>query len=173
MSTNDVPGANVANSDTLAIGCWAEHKDGSLILVEGVESDRVIYSVFDLSQNPVMEYRDAMTKKDFEEKYSYDSKKNNDKWTWHDKTPFPWNLVIKSGGKDGLRYACADDQISAAQKIANSRAMNGSPLDPDNNKHLVPVTMSKSDAKDISKNKILKALKSLTKHIKKSIVAKK
>lgn len=29
MSTNDVPGANVAHFDTLAAGCWAEHDDGS------------------------------------------------------------------------------------------------------------------------------------------------
>jgi len=33
MSTNDVPGAKAANNDALAMGCWAEHADGSLILM--------------------------------------------------------------------------------------------------------------------------------------------
>lgn len=32
MSTNDVPGAKTENRDVLAMGCWAEHEDGSLIL---------------------------------------------------------------------------------------------------------------------------------------------
>lgn len=34
MSTQDVPGANRANRDQLASGCWAEHEDGSLLFVK-------------------------------------------------------------------------------------------------------------------------------------------
>jgi hypothetical protein len=49
MSTNDVPGARAENHDQLAIGCWAEHDDGSLVLVESTEAGRVIFSVFDLA----------------------------------------------------------------------------------------------------------------------------
>ena len=58
MSTNDVPGADPRNSDELATGCWAEHEDGSLIFVESTEVNRVIYSVFDMSRTPPLEYRD-------------------------------------------------------------------------------------------------------------------
>lgn len=172
MSTNDVPGANQSNNDTLSFGCWAEHKDGSLILVEGVETDRVIYSVFDFSQTPIMEYRDAMPKADFEEKFSFDGQKNSLKWTWHDKTPFPWNSIIKEGGRDGLRYACAEDQLNAAQKIASSRALSGCPLDPEKGKHLLPVTVPKMEANDIVQSKILKALSKLNKGLKKLVKSK-
>ena len=50
MSTNDVPGANPANRDELAMGAWAEHADGSLIFVESTEGGTCIYEVFDLSE---------------------------------------------------------------------------------------------------------------------------
>lgn len=49
MSTNDVPGANPKNADVLAMGCWAEHEDGSLIFVESVEGGTVVYSIFDIA----------------------------------------------------------------------------------------------------------------------------
>ena len=54
MSTTDVPGANPANRDELGVGSWAEHADGSLIFVESTEGDRVVYSMFDVSAEPVM-----------------------------------------------------------------------------------------------------------------------
>jgi len=60
MSTNDVPGHNPVNNDELRSNCWAEHDDGSLILVQSTEGGRVIYMMFDLSVEPVVEYRDAM-----------------------------------------------------------------------------------------------------------------
>jgi hypothetical protein len=167
MSTNDVPGANKNNADELHNGCWAEHEDGSLILVEGVESDRVIYSVFDLSQTPPMEYRDAMPKQDFEDKFSYaPCGSSSIKWTWHDKTQFPWNLVIKEGAKDGLRYACVDDQLSAAAKVAKSRSMHGAPLDPDKGKHLVPSVVDKTPTKNRAVRNIMKALGKLKRSVK-------
>jgi len=129
MSTHDVPGYNPVNNDKLAMGCWAEHKDGSLILVEGTEGDRVIYSMFDTTQAPIMEYRDAMPESVFKKAFSWKSGDsiNNEKWTWHDKTPFDWNRVIKAGGKPGLRYAIVDDQISAAMRVAEALKLNGEP----------------------------------------------
>jgi hypothetical protein len=60
MSTQDVPGHGSAKSDTLAMGVWGEHNDGSLLFVESTEGGRVIYSIFDMAQMPIVEYRDAM-----------------------------------------------------------------------------------------------------------------
>ena len=42
------------------------------------------------------------------------------KWTWHDKTRFPWERVIKDGAKDGMRFACAADLRNAAERVADS-----------------------------------------------------
>lgn len=119
MSTNDVPGANPANGDKLAMGCWAEHKDGSLIFVEGAEDNRVVYSVFDMAKDPIMEYRDAMVKDQFNLMFTKDA------WTWHDKTPFPWNKVIKKGAMDGPRHASAADTLNAAEKLAERLKLRG------------------------------------------------
>lgn len=135
MSTNDVPGANPANNDTLRALCWAEHKDGSLIVVMSTENDRVIYSVFDMSQDPIVEYRDAMPEADFKKQFSWQG--SGDRWTWHDKTPFPWNKVIKEGGKDGLRHVSAEDQINAAQRVARSRKLMSQDFKPEEHEHML------------------------------------
>lgn len=129
MSTNDVPGHNPVHKDKLAMGCWAEHADGSLILVESVEGGRIIYSVFNMAATPPVEYRDAMPQKGFEEHFSFTKKSKKKKddlplggiWTWHDKTPFPWNKIIKEGAVDGIRHACVDDQLNAALRVAKAR----------------------------------------------------
>ena len=129
MSTNDVPGYKAANNDVLAMGCWAEHEDGSLIFVESVENYRVIYSIFDMAKAPIVEYRDAMPETDFNAAFSWQSESkvskkargvNQIKWTWHDKTRFPWERVIKDGAKDGMRFACAADLRNAAERVADS-----------------------------------------------------
>ena len=52
MSTNDVPGAKKENDDTLHGGCWAEHPDGSLMVVYAVEGARVIF--FNLSLTSII-----------------------------------------------------------------------------------------------------------------------
>ena len=138
VSTHDVPGARASNNDELAIGCWAEHDDGSLIFVESTENGRVIYSIFDVNDpdNPV-EYRDSMSIRAFKKEFSWDVKKKKSiKWTWHDKTPFPWDRIIELGGKDGVRYPSADHLLTAAQKVARSRDLRGSKLDPDDYSHL-------------------------------------
>jgi hypothetical protein len=137
MSTNDVPGAKAQNNDTLHIGCWAEHDDGSLILVEGNENGRVIYSVFDLLKKPIVEYRDAMPETVFKKTFSYDG--SNIKWTWHDKTPFPWDKIIKAGANDGQRLAAVDDILTAAQRVAESLKLRGAAM----NRDISPKTVSK------------------------------
>lgn len=124
MSTNDVPGFDSTNNDELAMGCWAEHEDGSLIFVQSTEGGRVIYMMFDTISDPITEYRDSMPEDGFKDLFSY--KNSNDiKWTWHDKTPFPWDRVIKSGARDGVHHASADDTLRAAQKVARSLRLKG------------------------------------------------
>jgi len=122
MSTQDVPGHGSAKSDTLCMGVWGEHSDGSLLFVESTEGGKVIYSIFDMAQEPIVEYRDAMPEKGFKETFSFGSKisKVDAGWVFHDKTPFPWDKVMAAGGKDGMRYASAADQLNAAQRVAES-----------------------------------------------------
>ncbi len=132
MSTNDVPGAKASNGDTLALGSWAEHDDGSLIFVESTEGGRVIYSVFDMSKDPVVEYRDAESEAQFKKSFSWDpSKPKTEKWTWHDKTPFPWDRIIKAGVSDGPRFASARDQLTAAERLAQRLKLAGHAVDDD------------------------------------------
>lgn len=134
MSTNDVPGANPANRDKLAAMCWAEHRDGSLILVESVEPDvggksRVVYSIFDLGLVQPVEYRDAMPEDGFKKVFSWvpgdveDDGDDDDlgkiRWTWHDKTPFPWSRVFDDFPA-GQRMASAVATRTAAQRVADS-----------------------------------------------------
>jgi hypothetical protein len=150
MSTNDVPGAVPSNNDELKMGCWAEHDDGSMIFVKSTEGDRVIYEMFDTSQDPIVVYTDAMPLKDFEKKFSYDPKiLAGQKWVWHDKTPMPWNKVIKAGARDGLGYASAADQLAAAARVAQSLGLAGKPIDPDQLAHLADKSTLAKDARTI------------------------
>jgi hypothetical protein len=124
MSTNDVPGAKLQNNDELAMGCWAEHEDGSLIFVESTEGGRCIYSIFDMT-TPVIEFRDSMAVGAFKKMFSWDPKNpKSEKWTWHDKTPFPWDRIIRAGHKDGSRHASAEDLLSAAERVRRSREIH-------------------------------------------------
>lgn len=138
MSTQDVPGHGSAKSDTLAMGVWGEHNDGSLLFVESTEGGRVIYSIFDMAQAPIVEYRDAMPEKGFKEAFSFGNKhsKVDNGWIFHDKTPFPWDKVMAAGAKDGMRYASAKDQLNAAQRVAESMEMRGSTIDEDKWAHM-------------------------------------
>jgi len=122
MSTKDVPGFGVAKNDVLEIGVWAEHDDGSLILVEGLESGKVVYSIFDSAKTPLMEYRDSAPEKQFKEHFSFGSKYNiiSDGWVWHDKTTFPWDKVM-SDFKEGLRSPSVDTALTEATRIAERR----------------------------------------------------
>ncbi len=122
MATQDCPGYNPVNNDVLAMGAWAENADNSLIFVESTEGGRVIFSVFDPNQDPILEYRHAMMEADFKKKFSWKSGEGitDDHWTWHDKTPFDWDRVIKQGAKPGLKYTSAEEQITAAQRVAEA-----------------------------------------------------
>jgi len=140
MSTSDVPGAKDANNDELAMGCWAEHDDGSLLVVHSTENDEVIYSMFDTSKTPPVEFRDKMPMGDFKAYFSWDG--NNVKWTWHDKTPFPWDRIIKSGIRDGVLPApSGHDQIAEAKSVAESLAekmgIPGHEIDSDKVDHMM------------------------------------
>lgn len=93
MSTHDVPGYRAQNQDSLASGCWAEHGDGSLIVVGSVDAGYVRYLVFDRSEQIPSVFADAMPETEFMEQFS--APKSPVVWTWHDKTPFPWGMVVE------------------------------------------------------------------------------
>jgi hypothetical protein len=166
MSTNDVPGANPRNGDELAMGCWAEHTDGSLIFVESTEANRVIYSMFDLSKDPIVEYRDAMPEASFKKTFSYDptaKTRSTEKWVWHDKTPFPWDRIIKHF-PDGSRLASADGMMTAAERVAESLRIRGANIARDRFKHRADEEVPKpqaSDAFSVILDKVGRALKEL------------
>jgi hypothetical protein len=157
MSTNDVPGANPANRDELGVGCWAEHDDGSLIFVESTEGNRVIYSMFDMSKDPPIEYRDAMPETSFKKTFSYDARASNEKWVWHDKTPFPWDRIIKNGFSDGGRMPSADHIMSAAERVAESLRLRGANMRPQDLRHRADQVAPK----DVIWDKISRALAEL------------
>ncbi len=131
MSSNDVPGFTPENRDELAMGCWSEHDDGSLLYVYSTEGDRVVYTMFDVSKDPIVEYRDAMPIGGFKVNFSWSAGKRRRnslqaiKWTWHDKTPFPWDRIIKAGAGDGVKFASAGDILTAAERVAQSLKLRG------------------------------------------------
>lgn len=127
MSTNDVPGHKPEHHDELAMGCWGEHDDGSLIVVESVEGGRVVYCMFDLAEDPIIEYRDAMGEGGFKKAFSWPTD-TGDVWTWHDKTPFPWDRIMDAV-RPGSRYAKANDLETAAQRVARHRKLHGQQFD--------------------------------------------
>lgn len=131
MSTQDVPGANPANADILAAGSWAEHADGSLIFVKGNEGGQTIYEIYDVAQDPPVYYQDAMLEAAFKKQFSFPPVGTSpDKWTWHDKTAFPWSRVMKNISKPVPMPVSADVQLSAAQRVANSLHLRARNLDP-------------------------------------------
>lgn len=129
MSTHDVPGANDANRDVLAAGCWAEHKDGSLIFVKGNERSTVIYELYDVVQDPPVYYQDAMDEGDFKKAFSAPPiGAADDDWTWHDKTPFPWSRVMSHIDRPRPVVASAQETLSAAAKVAESLQLRAKKL---------------------------------------------
>jgi len=155
MSTSDVPGYKAQNRDELAMGSWAEHEDGSLMLVQGNEGGKVVYMMFDTSATPMIEWRDAMAEKAFKEQFSFDTSKPatkkpkgkkvpNIKWTWHDKTPFPWDRIIDAGAQSGQHIASADQLLTAAAAVAKSRTLKGGEVDPKDFEHMSPKEVASS-----------------------------
>ena len=122
MSTLDVPGFNPANNDVLAAGCWAEHDDGSLIYVKGTEGGQVVYEIYDTAQDPPVFYQDAMLDVEFKKQFSWvpGDLQSKDKWLWHDKTPFDWGRVMKLFNDPVPQHADVRDQLTAAERVAES-----------------------------------------------------
>jgi len=171
MATNDVPGSNSFNRDVLAMGSWAEHDDGSLLLVISTEGNRVIYELFDVSGNDAVCYRDAMPIGDFNKAFSWDSNKfvtdtngrriPKEKWLWHDKTPFPFDKVMDNNLlKQGIVPISAAQQISAAAKVAQSLKLRAEKLDTDNFRNKI---MAGTSIVSSLKDKFARALDELRK----------
>lgn len=121
MSTQDVPGANPANHDVLAAGCWAEHEDGSLLYVKGTENQQVVYELYDVAIQPPRSYQDAMREAAFKSQFSFPPVgQSAEKWTWHDKTPFPWSRVMTAINRPTPQYADVAAELSVAAKVAES-----------------------------------------------------
>lgn len=132
MATDDVPGANPANADVLKSGCWAEHSDGSLLFVKGTENQQVVYELYDLAQDPPVYYQDAMREEAFKKAFSYPPVGTSpEKWTWHDKTPFPWAKVMKTFDKPRPVHADVHDTLSAAARVAQSLRLRAQKLSPE------------------------------------------
>lgn len=129
MSTQDVPGANPSHRDELASGCWAEHADGSLLFVKGTENDQVVYELYDIDQDPPVYYQDAMQEDAFKKSFSFPPVGTSDeKFKWHDKTPFPWGRVMKTFDKPRPMYSDVHDQLSAAARVAQSLRLRAQKL---------------------------------------------
>ena len=128
MATHDVPGANPRNLDSLDMGCWAEDKTGeSYVLVVGRESGRVIYQMYDLASG--MFYPDAMIEYEFKKFFSVPPTGKSDVvWTWHDKTPFPWDQVMSRFKRPAPQHSDPLDQISAAARVAEALNLRGRKL---------------------------------------------
>lgn len=136
MATNDCPGANPANADVLAAGCWAEHADGSLLFVKGTEAQQIVYELYDLDQDPPVYYQDAMRDQPFKDSFSYPpTGKSQEKWTWHDKTPFPWSRVMKTFDKPRPVHADVHDTLSAAARVAESLRLRAQQIPPSHFEH--------------------------------------
>lgn len=152
MSTYDIPGDNPVNRDVLANGVWAEHDDGSLLLVQSTEGGRIVYMMFDTSTDPITEYRDAMPEAGFRKTFSWNAKdKDSVKWLWHDKTPFPWDRVIKAGAAPGTHFPSAHDQLSAASRVAKSLKLRGEAIDEEEVEVLAPKKVKGKTSKRIIK----------------------
>lgn len=144
MATDDVPGANPANADKLAAGCWAEHDDGSLLYVKGTEQSQVVYELYDLAQDPPVYYQDAMREEAFKDAFSFPPVgKSREKWTWHDKTPFPWTRVMKTFDRPRPMHADVHDQLSAAARVAQSLRLRAQKLTPEGVEAEAPRTLPK------------------------------
>ncbi len=119
MSTNDVPGANPVNKDYLDRGAWAEDKDQtSLVHVIGKEAGSVVFQLYDLDENPIIFYQNAMIESEFKDFFSVPPVGTSEvEWTWHDKTDFPFDRVMKRFSSKASYHADVQEQMSAAKRI--------------------------------------------------------
>jgi hypothetical protein len=127
MATSDVPGADPKNGDVLAMGCWAEHEDGSLVFVKSTEGGNIVYEIYDVIEEPPIMYQDAMPEAGFKRQFSYPPVgTSTDRWVWHDKTPFPFDRVMEAVERPRPQYASAAAQITAARRVARSLDLHAS-----------------------------------------------
>ena len=133
MSTNDVPGANPVNKDYLDRGAWAEDKDQtSLVHVIGKEAGSVVFQIYDLTEDPIIFYQNAMIESEFKDFFSVPPVGTSDvEWTWHDKTDFPFDKVMKRFSSKTSHHADVQDQMSVAQRIAAKLKIKGKRLTED------------------------------------------
>ena len=151
MATNDVPGAVAAHKDTLHIGCWAEHADGSLIFVKGVEGGRVVYEIYDLAGTEPVVYSDAMQEAAFKKVFSFPPVGTSaEKWTWHDKTEFPWDRVMKSVQRP-VPAMMAEQTLSAAQRVADSLKLRAERLHAESLRHHTTETVQRRGSAVLAK----------------------
>lgn len=147
MATNDVPGANAVNKDILGAGAWAEHKDGSLIFVKGHEKNMVVFEIYDSAADPIVFYQDAMNESDFKKQFSVPPTGiSKDHWTWHDKTPFPWDRVMKTVKRPVPTHADVGEQLSAAARVGEALKLRAQRLAPEDVETRVPRTVPKGGA---------------------------
>ena len=138
MSTPDVPGANPANRDELHVGCWAEHEDGSLIYVKGLEDAgqgrRVIYELF----SPDGEHwTHFLEETKFKREFSWQpTGRSKIKWTWHDKSGFDWSRVYDYLGTP-VPVKSAVATMSAASKVAKHLGLRAQELKREDIEHMV------------------------------------
>lgn len=97
MSTMQVPGFRAENNDCLAAGCWAENDDGSKLVVEMIDGERVCFQAI----RPDGEFAIALMALD-----EFMAKMSDTEWTWHDKTPSPvpvcGTLATVNAGMDNV-----------------------------------------------------------------------
>lgn len=103
MSTEIVPGHDPANNDVLAAGCWAEHEDGSLLYVSHVSEGKGYAAVTPPGEVTFLliapdgsysQWPGRMPVSMFKMQFSRAEGTPKDYiWTWHDKTPFPWECA--------------------------------------------------------------------------------
>jgi hypothetical protein len=72
-----------------------------------------------------------MSEVSFKSTFSWKPGSQNEKWTWHDKTPFPWDRIIKRGFPDGGRMPGAEHILTAAERVAESLRLKGAGIAQD------------------------------------------
>lgn len=121
MATHSVPGKKPENQDVLARGCWAEHNDGSLLIVHGIEEGTVVYSLFGART----EWSGRMEEDEFKTRYSFSERQDRDeawRWLWHDKTPFPSERIVNAGMRS------SENVKPAAQRVAEALGLRARSL---------------------------------------------
>jgi hypothetical protein len=121
----DVSGP-ISRKGSLDVGCWAEHDDGSLLLVGSTEGECVVYWLFDIAETPPIICHTALPKAEFEKVFAY---KGDFLWMWqHEQTPFPWDRLMKAVNRPSwrrTRHARIGDVAGSLPFLAGSACHAG------------------------------------------------